>query len=785
MNNLIVYILLFGTCFAFSQVNYKGKVINKNNQPIEFADVVLFNNEQIIKGTVTNDKGEFLIDNVKGDYVLKVSFLGYKDWEKNIVLKNDMNIELIELIENNEQLEEVEIEALNKTFKRTADRLVFDVKNSLIAKSNGDATELLNFTPSVIVEDESIQVLGKKGTQVLINGRDSKLEGPALMAYLKSMKASDIDNIEIINTPPAKYDAEGNIALINIITQKKDVDFWNANISSSYRQGYYGLFSNTGSFNYNKNNLFFSANLTYTNGERKGEERNEIFYPDNLWNQQTDYIYKTDLLTTNISSEYRINSNWLLGAQYVGSFSTPSSSNKSNILIEQPSNISSQINNIGEEEGKKTLHNYNFHTVVNITSERIINVDFDYFNYEREQESIVESNPISGGNLSEITNITNSSLQSVTNFASKVDVVYPIGNSVLNFGSKVSFSETDNNVLITGGVDFDQQTEFTYDEDIQALYTSYNSSFGLSEWSFKTGLRLERTQTSAIEKTLNSEVKNEYLDLFPTLYINYKLNQYSNFSLDYSKRINRPSFSSLNPFRIYTSPFSFSEGNPSLLPVYSSTIMLSHLYKSVLNTIVYYSKSDDNSGQVAVLDDDDLTQSITRLNYFDSYNIGLYGNYMYDKKKWWQSSNTVQVYYVESISSIYPITPREISGVGGLLKTSNHFVVDKKQKLLTGFDFTYRFPSPSGDLVFNFEQYLLNSFIKYKASNKLQVSLTANNILREFNFNNKSTRNQIEAIYSGYYDTQYLKFSINYNFGNKNIKQTNRQMSNTEEKNRT
>ncbi|MGY0408536.1 MAG: carboxypeptidase-like regulatory domain-containing protein, partial [Polaribacter sp.] len=390
----LLFITFFFTISSYAQITIKGIVKDTDKNTIEFANVFLMDqNNKLVTGTTTDKKGAFKLSVEKGNYILKVSFLGYKDWEKDIVLKNDIKAEVIQLIEDRQTLEEIQINASTKIFKRAADRLIFDVKNSLVGRFNGDVTELLNFTPSVTLEGESIQVFGKEGVLILINGRDSKLQGVALMAFLKSFKASDIDSIEIINTPPAKYDAEGNIALINIITKKKNIDFWNSNMTASYRQGYYGLASYSGSFNYNKKKLFFSANLTSTNGKIRGEERSKIFYPNNLWNGQTDYIYKTNLLTANISSEYRINSNWLLGAQYIGSFNTPSSTNQDNIIVQKPSlqKSNTQINNIGKEGGKKDFNSLNFHTVVNITPKRVINIDFDHFNYKREQESIITS----------------------------------------------------------------------------------------------------------------------------------------------------------------------------------------------------------------------------------------------------------------------------------------------------------------------------------------------------------------------------------------------------------
>ncbi|WGH76884.1 outer membrane beta-barrel family protein [Tenacibaculum tangerinum] len=770
--------------FCFSQVTLTGKVLNTNNEPIELADAVLIDyNKKIIAGVTTNDMGEFKLEVKTGVYTLKVSFLGYKIWNKIVDLTSDKE-EIIHLLEDSTKLDEVQIETSNRTFSRSADRLIFDVKNSLIGKANGDMTELLNFTPSVIVEGESIQVLGKDGVRVLVNGRDLKLSGSSLTAFLRSLKASDIDSIELIQNPPAKYEAEGDIAIINILTKKKEVEFWNSNITGAYRQGYYGIASYNGAFNYNKKKFSFSTNVAGADGFSRGEEKNEIFYPDNFWNQETYYKYQTKYITTNISSEYRISSHLLVGAQYTGSFSEPNSTNNGNIRIQEKAqaNNVTEVNNIGEEEGDKQFNAANFHAVINLTPKRVINIDFDYFDYERDQKSVVNSFFSPSGDES---SISNSSLQNVSNFSSKIDVEYPFKNVSLNFGSKLSFSETNNHVFITGVVNFDQQSSFNYKEDVQALYASLSSSLGLSEWSFQSGLRMERTETFAKENMLGSEVKNDYVNFFPSIYINYKPNQLHNLSLNYSKRILRPRFDALNPFRIYTSPFSYSEGNPNLQPVLLTNIGLSHLYKNFLNTEIYFSQTKNGSGQVAVLDEDNLTQSITRLNYFDSYDVGLWVNYLYNKKKWWQSLNTFHIYYNESTSKIYPLTPKSVNGVVGILKTTNHFSIDKNNKTTIGFDFSYRFPNTSKELIYNYEQYILNAFVKYNVNNNLQMSLNANNILREYNFNNKSTRNQIEAIYKGYYDTQYVKFSINYNFGNKKVRRTNRKLGNKDEKNRT
>lgn len=780
------FTVLFLSCYflGFSQVILKGKIVD-NNTPIELANVLLIGSDnKIIEGTITNEEGQFVLEVKKGTYFLQVSFLGYEKWKEKIVAKESENLGNIKLVEKENSLNEVVVNANQKVFVKKADRLVFNVKNSLIGKANGDVTELLNFAPSVIVEGENIQVLGKDGVKILINGRESKLTGNGLMAFLRSLKATDIDNIEIINNPPAKYEAEGNVALINIIIKKKEIEFWNSNITGAYRQGFYSLASYSGMFNYNKKKFSFSTSVSGANGNTRGEEKNKIFYPDNFWNQETYYKYKTKYLTANIFSEYRINSNWLIGGQYTGSFSTPNSSNNGNINIEgitQP-NIVTKVDNRGNEEGEKRFNGVNFHTVINITPKRVINVDFDYFDYERDQKSIVNSFFNPSGN---INNISNTSSQNVSNFSSKVDVEYPFKNVALNFGGKLSFTETDNDVLISGVVNFDQQTSFNYKEDIQALYTSMSSSFGLSEWSFQSGLRMERTETLAKEKTLNNEFKNDYLNFFPSIYINYKPSQHHNFSLNYSKRILRPRFNTLNPFRIYTSPFSYSEGNPNLQPVLLSNISLSHLYKSFLSTEIYFSKAENSSGQVAVLDADNLTQSITRLNYFDGYDIGFWLNHLYNKKKGWQSLNTFHIYYNKSTSKIYPLTPKSITGVAAILKTTNHFTLDKNRKALVGFDFSYRFPNTSKELIHNYEQFIFNAFVKYNVNKNLQLSLNANNILREYNFNNESVRNGIKAIYSGYYDTQYIKFSVNYSFGNRKVRKANRQLGNKDEKNRT
>jgi outer membrane receptor protein involved in Fe transport len=330
-----------------------------------------------------------------------------------------------------------------------------------------------------------------------------------------------------------------------------------------------------------------------------------------------------------------------------------------------------------------------------------------------------------------------------------------------------------------------QSDLFEYNENTEALYVSGNKKFGKNKWEIQIGLRMESTQTVGNSISYNQITKYDYTNFFPTTYLSYAPIENHNFSLNYSKRISRPGFNELNPFKWYSTPYSYSEGNPYLRPTYTNNLEFNYSYKDYLYTTVYYSKSVDNSGQVVLLNGNDYTQKITRLNYFDGFTTGIQQVCVFKKVKWLESQNSLSVYFQHSDSKIDPITPKTTEGFGASIMTSNTFTLNKEKTILSGFDLQYNSPHKSNDLVYNYSSTRLNVYVRMFFLNKnLQLSLVGNNLLKAYDFNNTSNRNNIEARYSGYYDSRYFRLSLTYKFGNSKINVNQRKISNEDEKGR-
>lgn len=228
-------VLMFSTVVFSQSITYKGKIVDERQTPISYADVLAMNeNNSIIEGVITDNNGDFkleILNNASVDHI-EISFIGF---ETQIIKPNTFELGTIVLKEEATELKEIVIVARKRMIDQKVDRLVFNVENS-VSSSNGSALDLLKVTPSVQVNNNSINIIGKSGARVLINDRIVQLSGEELVSYLNSFSSDDIKNIEVITTPPAKYQAEGNGGLINIVLKKPKENSWNNQIRASYIQ---------------------------------------------------------------------------------------------------------------------------------------------------------------------------------------------------------------------------------------------------------------------------------------------------------------------------------------------------------------------------------------------------------------------------------------------------------------------------------------------------------------------------------------------------------------------
>lgn len=792
---LILFTLLSITLSA--QVKHNGKitgtVITKDNNPVPFAEIILIAlDSTAIKSELTDEKGNFLLESEFGKYKLQVRQAKKIAISISIEFNSDLDIGNL-TVDNVIQLESVIVGGRKKLIERKVDRLVFNVENSINA-AGGDAFEALKVTPGIRVQNDIISMIGKSTLAVMIDEKIVTLSGEDLTNYLKSIPSDAIKSVEVITNPPAKYEAAGNSGLVNIILKKGKKDSWNALIGATYLQRKYSDGSLMGNFNYNKDRLSISALGNYKNGTQYINRDDYSYFSDGLWQSNSPIKVDYSRINVKFGIDYQVSSRWTVGSQFLINNNKPTGTDSPTTTVYDYTrgDIIRSLKSNGETVRSPNIKSANLYNEFKIdTIGKKIILNFDYFNFNNIDTrkykgiSIIE-NPYS----SEYFGGINSNNQDITNVSGKLDVDYPLKWGTFNFGGKVSNSKTNNDILAFNSVLVDVpvsdmpllQNEFEYTENVQAVYISGNKKFN-DHWESQLGLRMESTQTKSFTHSVDLLVKDNYVKFFPTAYLSYVLNDNSTFTFGYSKRIDRPRFSDLNPNIWYTNIFQTMEGNPFLQPAFIDNTEFTYTYKK-LESKFYFSNEENLFSPIAIPDPNTNIIRSTIVNYVNTQRFGIAENYVFDKFKWWTSNNSIDVNYALSKSSL-ATTVKEQKGFNSRVSTNNDFILNSNKTLLFNLSYWYSFPGIDG--IYNNKS--MSSFslaIQYLLLNRdLKISLKGDDIFRnEIQYIN-STVNNIYQESRYYFDRQSFQLSLSYKFGNKKIRGIQRETGNQEERSRT
>jgi hypothetical protein len=792
MKKIILLLLFIVPFLGISQVQLSGKVMDSLSS-IEYANVVLKRQDgTIVTGAITTEDGSFTINDITtGTYLVNISFIGYEDWDKEIVMDKNLVLDDVVLNASTNNLDEVVLTRKKKLIERKIDRLVFNVENS-IAASGGNALEALKIAPGIAVEDDQIALIGRSAMRVMIEGRIVQLSGEELVGFLNSISASDIKKIEIITNPPAKYEAAGNSGLINIIYKKGARNSWSNTTTLTYQQADLPIYILRNSFFYNKDKVKLSLNLNGGLGNIAAIERANIFYSSGPWNIVVDRKDKENFLSGGVTFDYELGENSTIGIQYLGNNRTPDVSDRSvTTIFNNAQTIDSLLINNGLSKKDVVNHSLNAHFVSKLdTLGRSISFDIDYFNYDSKQnrefrtDSFLENNQSLGVNIDAI-NDTN---QSVDNYSAKVDIEHPLDIFNLSYGAKVSFLKNNSNNdffnTITGTpvLDLGLTNEFEYTEDTQAVYVNASKKFS-EKWDAQFGLRLENTNTEGISATLSQTNKNHFLNLFPTVYFSYIHNDNNSFSLNYGRRISRPNFFNLNPFRFFINSNTSSVGNPFLQPSFTDNVDFTHTYKGKFTTNLFFSAETNGAGVVPTVNDETNEQIITRENFFTHYNFGISESYVFDKISWWESYTSV--FFLGSESVLKNVDARVQNGFRFFVSTNNSFSLNKSKTIKAELNSWYssRFKRNLNDVS---ETFKLDAALRFSLlENNLQLSVGVNDIFRTSIRTMTSEVNGITQTFSEDASNRFFRFSAVFKTGNKKINVRKRRFGNEEEKRRT
>ena len=790
VQNLLFFIIsLFISSTCLSQnAEIIGSIEEPSGAPVIFANVALYDTSgsDLIKVEVSDDNGNFRFKEIPlGIYSLNVSYVGLGEIKKQIVVSNTGELSLGKLVMDSGSIElaETVITAQRVMVEVKPDRTVFNV-NGTINAVGSDGLELLRKAPGVTIDNnDNISVLGRVGVLVYIDGKRLPLAGDDLSNYLKNLTAEQIDKIDIISSPGAKYEAEGNAGIIDIRLKRAENIGANGSLSSSYSRGRHGR----GNINANGNYRNELLNLFGSGGYFKGKNYNEM----DFFNLQNDLSLDETNRSTSAWNGYQVRGgvDFFLGKEHtlgiLGSFRSMNEMGEglNRIAIAQQSNsLVDSILVAGTESitdrNQYTINaNYGFQND-NGTS---LNIDLDYGNYERTRLISQPNQYFAPGETELLTEIINQfdTPSEIEISSIKIDYQRNGLGGVIGVGSKLSNVVSDNtflfqDVINNSPVRNDQKSNiFLYDEKVYAGYVTYNRSLN-DQLDLSLGLRVEQTDASGDLQTFDVNLSEppvllNFLNWFPNAGITWKVNPTNSLNLNYGRRINRPDYSVLNPFNFQLSEISFQKGNPFLRPEIVNNIELGYTLNYRYNFKLAYSKTTDQITRLIAPDSEDARANfITWANLAEQEVWGFSASLPIDISKKWNAYTNLRISHINNQADY---------GDGAIVDVQAFSYSIFQQHTITlpgGFkgEISGYFDGPGvWGGVFEYEtSYSLNFGLQKKFLNdQLNVRLSVNDIFYQTGWSGTSVFDGLVSTGRGNWDSRRGAINISYNFGNQKV----------------
>src|SRR6218665_1365418 len=586
-------------------------------------------------------------------YIAKVVLIGYETkYTDQIDLITNQDLRLtIGLQPFASEIGNVTVTAKKPLVQFMPDKTVINVEAGI---TNAGATimEVLEKSPGVTVDrDGNISLKGRAGVQVMIDGKLTQLSGADLQNLLSGMNASQVETIELMDNPPAKYDAAGNAGLINIRTKKVKQKGFNGTLTLAYGQGRLPKNNDALALNYRNGNLnfFFNYSLnvnkylmdlyalrTYYNND--GSVASMLEQPYN-----TRGLGRTHNLRTGV--DYSVSKKTTLGMALTGTYLIRDADGNAYASWKNATGVQdSVIRTYSSSYNKLKQGGVNFNARHTFSAKEELSADIDLISYDIYAEQYFE-------NLSSVTgskpDVSRGQIPSgMKIFSAKADYSKQLSAFLWQAGWKTSRVSTDNLARYewlddnTWKDDLGKSNHFLYTEEIHALYTSLDRRSG--KLHMQAGLRYEYT-TYRAKQLGNAVVKDSsfnrnYNSLFPTLFVSYEADSSNTFTFRTGRRIDRPGFQKLNPFVFIINKYTFQRGNPYFLPQYTWNMEVSHQYKDILSTALSYSTTKDYFSQIFISDTATGNIIYTEGNVAKMQNFGASVSIQCPVTSWWSLS---------------------------------------------------------------------------------------------------------------------------------------------------
>ena len=661
--SLLLAFSAFLTSYSFAQDEpsdeyfIAGRLEDNNKQPVLFANVALYTTkDSVLSGGLASDEnGKFSIPAKSGNYFLKITYLTLDEKIVPDVTVASQNVDLgtISLKSNAKVLEELVVKGEKSQMDLQLDKRVFNVGKDL-SNIGSNASDILNNMPSVTVDVEgNVALRGSQNVRILIDGKQSGMIGLNPADALRQIPGDLIESIEIITNPSSRYDAEGEVGILNIVMKK------------NIRYGLNGSFTATGGYPYNfggsfnvnyrkkKVNLTASYGNMYREGPGRGNSRQQYNSAD------TSFVYEQ------VSKRNRsgISNNIMAGMDYfinnyntlTGSVSYRKSRNTNNSLLEyRDYDFNSNLTRTVLRTEEETEPRNNFEAALNYSK-----------TFERKDQNLTivakyilsdetESSRFNESTAGETASINQRSYntEDEKNLLFQLDYIHPFGKSgKFETGLKSSVRLLDNDFSVHQQnesmnwvilPDFDNR--LGYNEKIHAAYLMASNQFG--KIFLQAGLRGEYSDILTEFKKTGLTSHRKYFNLFPSVHLSYKLEDSQTLQLSYSYRLSRPGFRDLLPFSNFSDSRVFRAGNPLLNPEYTHSFEAGHLLnmeKGSLLSSLYYRHRLGVVENITSVDSTGFTR-ITPVNLATGDSYGFEFNLTYDPFDWWKWTANANIF---------------------------------------------------------------------------------------------------------------------------------------------
>ncbi|MCK8491137.1 TonB-dependent receptor [Spirosoma sp. RP8] len=799
-------LLLLTLTTSFGQILTRGHVSGQVNtgagKPLEFATMMLVKakDSTLVKGAISEATGKYIFENVgAGQYRVAAQQVGYRKIYSAVFVIDEAHptheVPALAMTEESKNLTEVNVVAKKPFIEQQVDRTVVNVENSIVASGN-TALEVLEKAPGITIDrqNDQIQLKGKSGVIVYIDGKQTYLSQQEVANLLKNTPSDNIASIEIITNPGSKYDAAGNSGIINIKMKKNknfgtngtfivgtgygwannlsgvrdDLPKFNTSLNLNHREGKVNLFGNYSyanrqSYNSNQINRAIPYNGTVTYFDQYSSRPSQFI--GHSYKAGLDYFVSkkstVGVLVNGFSNDWSSSgqNNTLISDENYRLTSKPTTKTDAQELL---SNITGNVNYKYEFDGKG----------------REWTVDADYVRYNGNNTNNLNTiyYNVDNGVTRPNQDVRNNMPSTINIMAFKTDYVHPMKNGgKFEAGLKSSFVKADNNTIYDTLrqetkqwlFDASRSNQFKYDENINAAYLNYAGQLG-KKTKLQMGLRAEHTHSIGTSITLNQTVDRNYLNLFPTLFLSRQLDSTNTLNLSYSRRIDRPDYQNLNPFVFYLDPYTYQKGNPFLRPQYTNSVELTHVYKSAISTTLGFSRTTDfiNRETPRQIPAENVTY-VTPENLGSLDNINLSISFPVQVAKWWRMQNNISSYYTH-YQTFYSGTPYEVKLVSYNLYTSNSFTINKTLSAeLSGWynsasQYGFYRAQPMGAFSLGIQKKVMEG--------KGNLKLNVNDPFWLNKFSGRAVVQDINFRVRSQWESRRIMLTFTYRFGNQNVK---------------